>query len=134
MDIEVARRRVDEARIARLGTVTPERSAHVVPCCFAVVGGVAYTAVDGKPKSTLALRRIANVVAHPQASLLVDHYQEDWSALWWVRMDGVARITDSPGELKTAKRALLGKYPQYEQVALPGPVIALDIRRWVAWP
>jgi PPOX class probable F420-dependent enzyme len=94
----------------------------------------AYTAVDAKPKSTLALRRIDNLVENPAASLLIDHYEEDWAALWWVRLDGTGRVVDSTAESEAAKRALFGKYPQYGQVAIPGPVIALEIGTWIAWP
>jgi PPOX class probable F420-dependent enzyme len=134
MDLSVARRRVVEARIARLGTVTSEGRPHLVPCCFALRGEVAYTAVDAKPKSTLALRRIDNILAHGAASLLVDFYDEDWSALWWIRLDGVGRLIDSPTETEDALQALLEKYPQYGKVAIPGPFIAIDIETWRTWP
>src|SRR4051812_30954340 len=87
VDDAAMRRRVHDARVARLATVTSEGRPHVVPCCFVLAGNgdVMYSAVDGKPKSTLELRRLANIHAHPHASLLVDHYADDWSALWWVR-------------------------------------------------
>src|SRR5688500_8117043 len=92
------RRRIDEARVGRLATVTPEGAPHVVPCCYVLAGETVYSAVDGKPKSTLALRRLANVMAHPATSLLVDHYDDDWSALWWVRLDGSARVLDATAD------------------------------------
>ncbi len=91
VDAELARRRVTGAPVGHLATVTSEGRAHVVPCCFALEGDRIYTAVDAKAKSTLALRRLDNVRAHPGVSLLVDHYEDDWSALWWVRIDGTAR-------------------------------------------
>src|SRR5262245_39864365 len=93
MDEAEMRTRVRKARVARLATVTPGGAPHVVPCCFAVVGDVVATAVDDvKVKSTPALQRAANVRATPRASLLVDHYDDDWAALWWVRVDGAARV------------------------------------------
>ena len=84
------RQRLAGARVARLATLTPDGRPHVVPCCFALVEDTLYSAVDGKPKTTLALRRLDNVRAHPACSLLVDHYADDWAALWWVRVDGTA--------------------------------------------
>ena len=101
---------------------------------FAVVGEALYTAVDGKPKTTRRLRRLADVEATGRACLLVDEYDEDWSALWWVRVDGAAEVLE-PGskEERHAVVALVGKYPQYAGAAPAGPVIALRIRRWRSW-
>jgi PPOX class probable F420-dependent enzyme len=134
MDLSLARQRVHEASVGRLGTVTSSGRPHMVPCCFALCDDTAYTAVDAKPKSTFALRRIDNLVGNPAASLLIDHYEADWAALWWVRLDGTGRVVNSPVESEEAKRALTGKYPQYGRVAIPGPVIALDIETWRSWP
>jgi PPOX class probable F420-dependent enzyme len=134
MDIVRARRQLEDARIGRLGTITSDGRPHLVPCCFVLVGEVAYTAVDAKPKSTVMLRRIRNIEAHPATCLLVDHYEEDWSALWWVRLDGRGRIVDSPAEADDAKDALRAKYRQYRQLAIPGPVIAIDGATWTSWP
>jgi PPOX class probable F420-dependent enzyme len=134
MEIGQARRRVLSARIGHLGTVSGDGRPHLVPCCFVLRGDTVYSAVDAKPKSTMALRRVENIMANGAACLLVDHYEEDWSALWWIRLDGVAHIVDSLEEVEEVKGALAAKYPQYRQVAIPGPVIALDIRTWRAWP
>lgn len=134
MDIDLARQRVQVARVGHLGTVTENGRAHLVPCCFVLQGDVVYTAVDAKPKSTLALRRIDNIVARRSVSLLVDHYEEDWSALWWVRLDGAGRLLSSDDEIESAKRALAVKYIQYQDLAIPGPVIGLDVETWRSWP
>ncbi len=128
------RERVAGARVARLGTVTVDGAPHLVPCCFALAGDTAYSAVDGKPKSTLALRRLANVRANPHASLLVDHYAEDWSTLWWVRVDGTGRVIEGGPERDRALALLGDKYEQYRRQPPPGPVVALDITTWRAWP
>jgi PPOX class probable F420-dependent enzyme len=134
MDLAVAKQLAGDARVARLGTVNPGGRPHLVPCCFVLRDEVAYTAVDAKPKSSFALRRIANIVARGSVCLLVDHYQEDWSALWWVRLDGTGRVVDSSAEADQATDALVAKYPQYRRVPIPGPVIAVDIQRWRSWP
>jgi PPOX class probable F420-dependent enzyme len=134
MEPALRRDRLAAARVARLGTVTAEGHPHLVPCCFALVGDTAYSAVDAKPKSTLALRRLANLRANRQASLLVDHYAEDWSALWWIRVDGTGRVIEDGAERASALAALAAKYDQYRRQPPPGPVVALDIARWRAWP
>lgn len=134
MDLVLARQRVDDARVGRLGTVTPAGRPHLVPVCFVVVGDVAYTAVDAKPKTTLDLHRLRNIEATPSVCLLVDHYDENWQYLWWVRLDATARVVASTAVAADATTALAAKYPQYGHVPIPGPVIALDITRWTAWP
>lgn len=134
MDLMLAKQRVHDARVARLGTITPEGRPHLVPCCFVLLDDVAYTAVDSKPKSTLDLRRLQNIRETGATCLLVDHYDEDWALLWWVRLDGAARIVGSAPEAERAKRVLVSKYAQYGQVAIPGPIIAIEVFSWVTWP
>ena len=128
------RLRVETARVGHLATVRGGGHPHLVPCCFVLHGETLYSAVDAKPKSTLALQRLDNVAANPWASLLVDHYQEDWSALWWVRVDGIARIITSGPEFDRALVDLAAKYEQYVRQPPPGPVIAIAVQGWRAWP
>ncbi len=97
-------------------------------------GEVAYSAVDSKPKSTLALRRLDNLAADPKACLLVDCYDDDWSELWWIRLDCSARVLSSGTEREQALDLLAAKYPQYRSARPPGPVIALDVNTWRSWP
>jgi PPOX class probable F420-dependent enzyme len=125
-----AEQRLAQARVGRLATVTADGRPHVVPVCFALAGGRIYTAVDGKPKSTRALRRLENVRATGRASLLADHYEEDWSQLWWVRVDGAAAVIDADD---VALDALAAKYEQYRAARPAGPVIAITPERWRAW-
>ena len=125
----IAEEHFAHARIGRLATVTPAGRPHVVPVCFALHESVVYTAVDAKPKATRALARLDNVRAAGRASLLVDHYEEDWSRLWWVRVDGPAEVLDSD----TALDALAAKYEQYRRAQPAGPVIAIAPERWVSW-
>ncbi len=122
------------APVARLATVTPDGRPHVVPIVFAVDGDVVYTAVDGKPKSSARLQRLANIEANPRVSILVDHYADDWSQLWWVRADGVATVWSEGPECERGLELLRSKYPQYEQVSLDGPVIAVAVEKWTSWP
>lgn len=121
------------ARVARLGTVRPDGRPHIVVCCFALAGEVVYSAVDDKPKTTVALQRLRNLT-NAAASLLADHYDEDWTALWWIRLDGAGRIIAEGPEHEHAVALLCGKYEQYRLQRPTGPVIAIDVARWSAWP
>ena len=128
------RARVAQARVARLATVRPHGRPHLVPCCFVLSDEVLYSAVDTKPKSTVALRRLDNIRAVPWAAMLIDQYDDDWTALWWVRIDGRARLIDSGPEFDHALQLLAEKYEQYLRDTPPGPVIAIDVTGWRAWP
>ena len=134
MDQVEARRRLTAARVGRLATVTAQGAPHLAPVVFALVGDIAYTAVDGKPNTTMALRRLANIAATGRASLLVDEYGEDWSGLWWVRVDGSAQVLAADSdEGAMAVDALTRKYPQYVSQPPTGPVIAIRLTQWRSW-
>lgn len=128
-----ARNRFAQSAVARLATVTPDGAPHLVPVVFALSGEVVYTAVDAKAKTTTRLRRLTNIESNPRVSLLVDHYADDWTQLWWVRADGVATIHGDGAELQRGHELLRAKYPQYESVSLTGPVLAVAVRRWASW-
>lgn len=128
-----------EARIARLATASATGAPHVVPFCFAVVTADGtdriVTAVDQKPKTTTALRRLANIAENPQVSLVADHYADDWSQLWWVRVDGVADVVTDPSEREQYLDDLAAKYPQYVADRPAGPVVMIvptAVRTWSA--
>jgi PPOX class probable F420-dependent enzyme len=126
----VARSRFAAARVARLATVSADGQPHVVPIVFAVEGDTIYSAVDGKPKRSRALRRLANIAANPRVSVLADHYDEDWSQLWWLRADGTASVVDSSPD---AIAALAAKYPQYTSISLDGPFLQIAVDHWTSW-
>jgi PPOX class probable F420-dependent enzyme len=126
---DTAELRLAAARVGRLATVTPHGRPHVVPVCFALHEGRIFTAVDAKPKATTALARLDNVRATGRASLLVDHYEEDWSNLWWIRVDGVAEVLRSD----RAVDALADKYEQYRRERPAGPLIAIAPEQWRSW-
>jgi len=124
------------APVAMLATSGADAVPHLVPVVFAVPDNrsdILYTAVDAKPKTTLRLRRLVNIEHNPAVSLLVDHYDDDWSKLWWVRADGIATIHHSGLEMATGYALLRAKYPQYQRVELDGPVVTVEIRRWSSW-
>ncbi len=128
------RERLASSAVAHLATASVDGRPHLVPCCFVLTGSTIFTAVDAKPKSTNRLRRIRNLEANPTAALLVDHYDDDWARLWWVRVDGAVRVLHDGAERETALDHLAEKYEQYRRARPPGPVIALEIDGWRAWP
>jgi PPOX class probable F420-dependent enzyme len=121
------------APVAILATAGADGTPHVVPVVFAVHADVLYTAVDAKRKTTHRLRRLANIATNPRVSLLVDHYDDDWTQLWWVRADGIAAIHDAGEQMAAGYALLRQKYPQYERIALNGPVVTVDVARWSSW-
>jgi PPOX class probable F420-dependent enzyme len=125
--------RFAQAPVARLATAAPDGRPHLVPVVFALHDGVVYTAVDAKPKTTQRLRRLTNIERNAQVSLLVDHYDEDWTQLWWVRADGIATIHRDGDTLQGGRDLLRAKYAQYQSVSLNGPVIAVAVRHWSSW-
>ena len=122
------------ARVARLATVRPDGRPHLVPITFAFAApDLIVTAVDHKPKRTTALQRLRNIEAHPAASLLVDHYDDDWAALWWVRIDATARVILDEPYRTTLAGELVRKYEAYAARPPDGPVIALEVRTVASW-
>jgi PPOX class probable F420-dependent enzyme len=129
-----ARRRFASARVARLATARADGRPHVIPIGFVLDGDVLYSAVDAKPKRTTRLRRLANVVENPAVSVLADHYDDDWSALWWARADGRGRVLDPHDpEAVRAVDLLVQRYPQYGEQRPRGPVLAVAVERWSGW-
>jgi PPOX class probable F420-dependent enzyme len=133
MDEARMRHLVATARVGRLATLAPGGRLHLVPICFALDRDVLYSAVDEKPKRSRRLQRIENVRAHPEVAVLVDHYAEDWSRLWWVRLRGSGRVVEHGRELEAALRLLGEKYEQYQERPPPGPVLAIVIDEWRGW-
>jgi PPOX class probable F420-dependent enzyme len=127
--------RLTAARVARLATIDPDGRPHLVPIVFAVDGDTLYSAVDRKPKRSTVLRRIENARSRPDVTILVDHYEDDWARLWWIRLRGRARVLDEGEELERALELLAEKYPQYRREPPDGPVLAVDVtdvREWSA--
>jgi PPOX class probable F420-dependent enzyme len=113
-----------------LATVGADSRPHVVPVTYVVHGDEVYVAIDQKPKTTTALKRLRNIAANERVAILVDEYDEDWTHLWWVRVDGVARVV---AEAPAAVGLLRAKYPHYEADPPRGPVIAVQVDNWSGW-
>jgi len=133
-----ARAMLRDARVGRLATADFRGRPLVVPVCFALAGNVIYSAIDAKPKRdpSRPLRRVRNVLENPQASLVVDEYDEDWTRLCYVIVEGAVALLPAGDELGRAVEALAEKYPQYRAMTLsqePGSMIRLTVDRLVPW-
>jgi PPOX class probable F420-dependent enzyme len=104
-----------------------------VPIVFAVDGETLYFAVDAKPKRTTDLQRLKNLAANPAVSVLADHYEDDWSKLWWARADGKARVVTDSAEAERAIDLLANKYEQHRRARPVGPVVAIHIDQLTGW-
>ena len=129
-----ARPLVEAARVARLATTNTGLGVDVVPIVFALLPGDRLVSiVDQKPKSTTRLRRLDNIRANPAVTVLVDHYEDDWERLWWVRLRGTASVVAEGTEFDEALAALVDRYPQYVDEPPPGPVVSVAVEEWTGW-
>ncbi|NJP94447.1 TIGR03668 family PPOX class F420-dependent oxidoreductase [Nonomuraea sp. FMUSA5-5] len=119
--------------VARLARIAADGTPRVVPITFALLNGKIVTAVDHKPKTTTALARLRDLRANPAVSVLADHYDDDWTRLWWVRADGLATVLADGDERERALDALVAKYAQYRERRPAGPVIVVEVTRWSEW-
>ncbi|HEX2647684.1 MAG TPA: TIGR03668 family PPOX class F420-dependent oxidoreductase [Candidatus Dormibacteraeota bacterium] len=133
MDEAAMRERLAGATVAHLATADEHGRPHLVPICFALERNTLYFAVDAKPKRTTKLKRLKNVAANPRVSVLVDHYEDDWSRLWWVRVDGAAHELTDPAAARSAVDLLVKRYSQYRRARPGGPVVAITIESITGW-
>jgi len=122
-----ALRRLGQARVGHLATVGEDGAPHIVPVTLAATDEMIVTMIDQKPKTTTTLKRLDNIEANPRVSVLVDAWSEDWSELWWVRVDGTAKTHDSGDLWEVARSLLVAKYPQYRQDPPRGPAIVITV-------
>lgn len=125
---------LDECRVARLGTISASGTPHLVPVCYAVVERRIAIAIDEKPKRSVELARLANIRRDPRITLLVDRYEDDWTRLSWVRMDGEAQVLERGAAWVEALAALRRRYPQYVAMDLESlPLIRIEPQRVSGW-
>ncbi len=133
MDETEAKARFGAAPVARLATVGSDGGPHVVPVTFALDGSTVVFAVDQKPKRRNDLQRLTNIRVDPRVSVLADHYEDDWRALWWVRADGRGRVAPDGRDREEALRLLARKYPQYRASPPLGPGVLIEVQAWRWW-
>jgi PPOX class probable F420-dependent enzyme len=130
------RRFLDAQRVARLATADAAGRPHVVPICYALTGDTVYFTIDEKPKKKPAagLKRLANLRANPFAALVVDRYDEDWSRLGWVMLQGRAEVLESGPEHDRAQANLRARYPQLAAMRIEAlPVVAVRVDHVASW-
>jgi PPOX class probable F420-dependent enzyme len=134
---QAVRKRLKQARVARLATTDVKGQPHIVPICFVLDGTAIYTALDRKPKRVQAarLRRVRNIAATGRAAVVIDDYSEDWTRLWYVLLQGRARLVTALSQRARAIRKLRNKYPQYAggMLADDAVVIRIDVEKVTAW-
>src|SRR5919109_3400295 len=130
LDLETMRTLVAEARAGRLATIDPDGQPNLVPIVYALDRDLLVSAVDRKPKDSRRLSRLSNIRARPEVTVLVDHYEEDWDRLWWVRLRGRARVVEEGPDRERAVDLLVDKYPQYGEDPPDGPTLLVDLIEW----
>tara|TARA_Y100000588_G_C13480326_1_gene596550 strand:- start:13 stop:444 length:432 start_codon:yes stop_codon:yes gene_type:complete len=131
-----ARGFLNSHRVARFATAEHGGQPHVVPICYAVYDNSVYFTIDEKPKQLRdkPLKRIRNLQINPHVALVVDRYEEDWTQLGWVMVQGEAALLDDGEEHTKAQRLLKARYPQLHGMQIGDlPVIAVRITRVVSW-
>ena len=124
------------APVGHLATAGANGVPHVIPVCFALMDGMIYSVLDQKPKraSLTRLRRVRNILANPQVSLVVDRYEENWEHLWYILISGPAKLLEEGAERPAAIQVLRAKYPQYRLMNIdPNPVIKITPSHVVSW-
>ena len=131
---EVEREFLDGQRVARLATADSGGIPHVIPICFVAEGDSVYFTIDEKPKTGAPLKRLSNIRANPRVALVVDHYEEDWSRLGWLMLQGRAEILDGGSEHDRAQANLRARYRQLAAMRIEGlPVVAIRVERASSW-
>ncbi len=129
---------LERSRSGHLATASADAEPHLIPVVYAMHEAAIWIAIDEKPKTTLRLRRLRNIEQNPRAALLVDHYDDDWSQLWWVLLRGAAEVwwpqRWDAAAAEAAIAALRARYPQYLEMSLEErPLLRLHPERVTAW-
>jgi PPOX class probable F420-dependent enzyme len=125
---------LERQRVAHLATADASGRPHVVPVCFAQLDAAFYIAIDEKPKRALRLKRLRNIEENARVALVFDRYDDDWSRLGWVLVQGTANLLVNGLEYDRALAALRERYDQYQSMTLEGrPLIRVSVERVSSW-
>ena len=127
---------IRSARIAHFATADRSGQPHAVPICFVFDDKYFYSPIDEKPKRTAPAKpkRLRNIAENPQVSLVIDHYDENWSKLAYVLITGAARVMQRGQRHRRAVTLLRRKYSQYRTMAIDRrPVIVIKPKRITGW-
>jgi PPOX class probable F420-dependent enzyme len=121
------------ARVGHLGLIDANDRPRVLPVTYAIYESAAWTAIDNKPKRPgHEPARVRWLRERPSATLTIDLYDDDWSALRWVQLIGEIAVIEGAATGGVLD-ALTQRYPQYRAHPPPGPVLRLSIQRTVWW-
>ena len=127
---------LNRTQVGHLATADGDGRPHVIPFCFIHHQGHVYCVLDAKPKSSglMRLRRVRNILENPRVSLVIDHYEDDWSRLWFLLVHGAAELLEPGPEHASALARLRSKYPQYRDMDLDeNPMIKITPERATGW-
>jgi len=134
---EAERKFAEYHRVAHLATADASGVPHVIPVCYALVRGCLYFVVDEKPKRTRhRLKRLRNLAENPRAALVIDEYDDDWSRLAYLLVQGTAALVIDRKEYAAALAALRRRYPPYRGMALRydrNPMVRMEPSAWHFW-
>jgi PPOX class probable F420-dependent enzyme len=123
---------LERARVARLAFLDAEDRPRVLPITFALADGAIWSAIDNKPKRASEPARVRWLRRRPDAALVVDVYDDDWSRLAWVQLLGRVDVIDLGAGIPGLE-ALTAKYGQYRGDPPPGPLLRLGVDRALCW-
>ena len=129
---------LERSRSGHLATASADAEPHLIPVVYAMHEAAIWIAIDEKPKTTLRLRRLRNIEQNPRAALLVDHYDDDWSQLWWVLLRGAAEVWwPQRWDAAAARRRLQRCGPAIRSISRwsleERPLLRLHPERVTAW-
>jgi PPOX class probable F420-dependent enzyme len=129
---------IQRARVARLATIDSEFKPHVVPVVFVFDGNHFFIPLDEKRKTTKPerLKRIKNIQYNPDVALLIDQYDEDWTKLAFVMIQGKASVAskrEGNVQVRQAYKKLMTKYIQYQTVGIGEMCIIITPKKVASW-
>lgn len=136
-NVDLVERILDTTPVACLAQKDLGGAPQALPFVFARVARSLWSPIDGKPKKHARLSRLEWIAADPQVLVLVDHYEDDWTRLWWLKLAGQATVVNAqePG-WSEAVSGLAKKYPQYDETPMfigTPTMMRIEIQHWKSW-
>ena len=123
---------LEDARVARLAYLDDRGRPRALPVTYALAGGAAWSVIDDKPKRSREPARVRYLQRRPEAALVVDRYDDDWSRLAWVQLLGRVAVIEAADGAE-GMWALAERYEPYRRRQPPGPLLRLDVERALSW-
>ena len=133
---------IDKTTVARLATVDAECKPYLVPVVFVFDNDCYFIPIDEKIKRSKPenLKRVKNIEQNPNVALLIDEYNEDWTKLQFIMIQGKASIIggkeleqNEQVLLEKAHKLLSAKYVQYQEIGIGEYVIMIAPQKVITW-